>query len=116
MGQRLPDDQMRLYRRIDEALYYIWDPIGVSTSAWARDEYQNYLPHVFTSVMQAMPRTELRDYLVRIESEHMGLGEAPWHEEESGCFRRSPFRAQGSYNRRQQQGEQVGDGDAEEAV
>ncbi len=65
---------MRLYRRIDEALYYIWDPIGVSTSAWARDEYQSYLPHVFTSVMQASSRTELRDYLIRIESEHMGLG------------------------------------------
>lgn len=74
MGQRLPEDQMRLYRRIDEALYYIWDPIGISTSAWARDEYQSYLPQVFAHVMQLSPRSELRDYLIRIEAEHMGLG------------------------------------------
>jgi hypothetical protein len=74
MGQRLPEDQMQLYRRIDEALFYIWDPIGISTSAWGRDEYQSYLPHVFTCIMETTPRAELRDYLIQIETEHMGLG------------------------------------------
>ncbi|MEM7600866.1 MAG: hypothetical protein AAF357_05575 [Verrucomicrobiota bacterium] len=74
MGQKLPDDQIRLYRRIDGVLNYIWDPIGISASAWARDEYQSYVPRVFTSVLQASPRAGLRDYLIHIESEHMGLG------------------------------------------
>ena len=74
MGQKLPDDQMRLYRRIDEALHFIWDPIGISRSAWARDEYQSYLPQIFSRVMQSSSRSELRDYLIGIEADHMGLG------------------------------------------
>ena len=74
MGRKLPEDQMRLYRRIDEALFFIWDPIGVSDSAWARDEYQSYLPAVFRSVMQKSPREELIEHLIELEAIHMGMG------------------------------------------
>ena len=73
MGQKLPEDQMKLYRRIDEVLFYVWDPIGVSPS-WARDEYQSYLPKVFRAVMNNTPRKELRDQLINIEAEYMGMG------------------------------------------
>ena len=74
MGQKLPDDQLQLYRRVDEALFYIWDPIGISRSTWSRDEYQAYLPQVFRMLVDRKPIEEIVSYLVQIESEHMGLG------------------------------------------
>jgi len=49
MGQKLPPKQLELYKRIDEILFYRWDPIGVSDGAWARDEYQSYLPQYLSS-------------------------------------------------------------------
>ncbi len=74
MGQRLPPDQMQLYRRIDEILFYIWDPIGISHTDWPRDEYQSYLPRVFRMVLNKNPKEEIREYLISIEADHMGLG------------------------------------------
>jgi hypothetical protein len=77
MGHRLTDDQLKLYRRIDEILFYIWDPIGISRSNWARDEYQSYLPKVFGMIMEKRPTTDIVDYLVHIEADHMGLERRP---------------------------------------
>ena len=37
MGKKLPPDQLELYKRIDEILFYKWDPIGISDGDWARD-------------------------------------------------------------------------------
>lgn len=73
MGQQLPPDQMSLYRRIDEILFYVWDPIGISRTDWARDEYQAYLPRVFRMVVDQAPTKEVADYLITIEADHMGL-------------------------------------------
>jgi hypothetical protein len=36
MGKKLTPNQMELYKRIDEILFYKWDPIGISDSDWAR--------------------------------------------------------------------------------
>ena len=107
---------MRLYRRIDEALHYIWDPIGVSTSAWARDEYQSYLPQVFSSVMQSSPRSELRDYLIRIEAEHMGLGKRLGMKKRVEAFVDFLFDLKEAIIDNKKDGEQAGTCDAEEAV
>jgi hypothetical protein len=38
------NDELR--RRVDEVLYYVWDPIGVREEPFARYEYENYVPHV----------------------------------------------------------------------
>lgn len=43
MGHKLTDDGLELYRRVDEVLFYVWDPIGVANSPAARDEYYGYL-------------------------------------------------------------------------
>jgi hypothetical protein len=50
MGTKLEGSQLELYRRTDEILHYIWDPIGIGGSPGARDEYDDYLGHVFTLV------------------------------------------------------------------
>ncbi len=52
MGEKLNPQDLALYRAVDEVLHYIWDPIGVSGSPEARDEYQGYLPHVFGLVRE----------------------------------------------------------------
>jgi len=45
MGTKMNADDLRLYKRIDEILYFDWNPIGVS--GLPRDEYQSYLPSIF---------------------------------------------------------------------
>ncbi len=76
MGKKLPPDQMELYKRIDEILYYKWDPIGVSDSDWARDEYQSYLPRVFAYAMESDTPEPIQKYLGVVTTESMGLSSA----------------------------------------
>jgi hypothetical protein len=73
MGERLPPEQAQLYRRVDEVLHYLWDPIGVSRVPHARDEYQSYLPHVFALLIHHAPEAEIIAFLVKTETETMGL-------------------------------------------
>ena len=73
MGQKLPPDQMTLYRRVDEVLTYVWDPIGVREVPQARDEYRSYLPQVFQRVLDAVEAAPIAEYLLAIEAESMGF-------------------------------------------
>jgi hypothetical protein len=72
VGKPLSPVDARLYRLCDEALYYIWDPVGVAGVPEARDEYYAYLPHVF-GLVKARQRPELLRYLRDVSEEHMGL-------------------------------------------
>ena len=69
----LSPHQDELYRRTDEVLHYIWDPIGVAGVPEARDEYDSYLPHVFTLLINTPKTGEIQKYLIKIEEENMGL-------------------------------------------
>ena len=80
MGTKLPPAQLELYRRIDEILFYKWDPIGVSDSAEARDEYQGYLPEVFAMVMDSRQQADIACYLGKVSSQNMGLSPRPDHD------------------------------------
>jgi hypothetical protein len=73
MGQKLPPHQLRLYKRIDEILFYKWDPIGVSDSVEARDEYQSYLPTVFRLVMENDTPEAVANYLHELAWKGIGL-------------------------------------------
>ena len=73
MGQKLPPDQMTLYRRVDEVLTYVWDPIGIREVPQARDEYRSYLPQVFRRVLEASDPAVIADYLLKVEGECMGF-------------------------------------------
>jgi hypothetical protein len=72
MGKRLSPQDARLYRLCDEALYYLWDPIGVVGAPQARDEYDNYLPQVFRLV-KARQRQKLLEYLGHVATGPMRL-------------------------------------------
>jgi hypothetical protein len=58
-----------------------WDPIGLREGDWrdmaGADEYDGYLLHAATRLQHGEPDSELIDYLVNIETEHMGLDASP---------------------------------------
>lgn len=73
MGSNLPSYQLEIYKRIDEILFYKWDPIGVSDSAWARDEYRSYLPRTLSLVLECDSPEKIAGYLTMVTTESMGL-------------------------------------------
>ena len=73
MGTKLSPRDNELYQRVDEVLHYAWDPIGVSWEPNARDEYQGYLPHVFSLLKHSADEETLTKYLASVTTEQMGL-------------------------------------------
>ena len=73
MSHKLSPEQQELYDRVDEVLHYLWDPIGISSDPHARDEYQSYVPVVFSHLLHHYPTQQIIDMLIRTESETMGL-------------------------------------------
>lgn len=66
-------DDNELERRIDEVLFYIWDPIGVSPIPQARCEYRSYVPKVIQLLEQSDDPIGISSYLQQIASARMGL-------------------------------------------
>jgi hypothetical protein len=65
-----PDE---LRRRVDEVLYYVWDPIGVADEPFARAEYDSYVPKVLELLTSQDDPTPIATYLDGVVSERMGL-------------------------------------------
>ena len=72
MGERLSQEDLRLYRLCDEALFYLWDPIGVRHMPYARDEYESYLPETFRLVKQGSRRVLVK-YLLSVTKKQITL-------------------------------------------
>ena len=68
----LSEEQI-LYKQIDNILWREWDPIGINACEQARDEYYGYLPHVFRLKLENADVEAIAQYLVKIETERMGL-------------------------------------------
>ena len=75
LKNKLNPKQKELFTHTDEVLHYLWDPIGVSDSAYARDEYDTHSLQVFKKLIQNNPKEEIIDYLVLTESDSFGLQE-----------------------------------------
>ena len=75
MGQKLPPEQRELYRRVDEVLHYLWDPIGVARVPQARDEYHTYLPQVFSLLQSRAPASDIVDFLVSTQLQTMDISQ-----------------------------------------
>ncbi|WP_454739445.1 hypothetical protein [Cupriavidus necator] len=75
----LTDAELVLYRRVDEVLYYVWDPIGVAHSPAARDEYQAYLLKVFAMLQEGADAPSVAAYLDAVATDRMGLHEKGEH-------------------------------------
>lgn len=72
MGIKLSPREAELYRRCEEILHYVWDPIGVAGVPAARNEYHSYLPQVFTLVRDMAEPKIIENYLGGIEERQMG--------------------------------------------
>jgi hypothetical protein len=77
MGRKLSLFEKELYQRTDEVMHYVWDPIGVNGIPQARDEYDSYLPQVFSMLIERKSEDEIAAYLTGIESKRMGLAPRP---------------------------------------
>jgi hypothetical protein len=73
MNQNPSPADMELYRAVDDVLHYVWDPIGICGIPEARDEYHNYLPHVFGMLQNGSDITAIANYLTIIATETIGL-------------------------------------------
>ena len=65
-----PDE---LEKRIDEVLYYVWDPIGVSYYPHARGEYSSYVPGILQLVLANSPAEKISSHLSDVVRTQMGL-------------------------------------------
>jgi len=66
-------EEFLAYKKIDEILWFDWDPIGVNDIDDARDEYEGYVPEIFNLRKACAGREEIAIYLINIEKERMGL-------------------------------------------
>lgn len=61
-----------LYKKIDDILWFDWDPIGVKDLS-PRDEYQGYVPEIFGLVKAKADRQEIATRLYKLETKNMGM-------------------------------------------
>ena len=61
-----------LENRIDETLFYVWDPIGVSDEPCARSEYNSYTMTILKYTLTEDLK-KITEVLNKIEFESMGL-------------------------------------------
>ncbi|UCF43739.1 MAG: hypothetical protein JSV99_02075 [Planctomycetota bacterium] len=62
-----------LHRRVDEVLFYVWDPIGVNGEPLARGEYESYVPQVVKLVEANDDIRAISKHLAKIVSSRMGM-------------------------------------------
>jgi hypothetical protein len=63
-----------LYEKIREVLIKEWDPIGVQALPEAQDEYDGYIPTLYSMLIaRRSNQVEVYEYLLWLETEHMGL-------------------------------------------
>lgn len=62
-----------LLKYIDEVLHYLWDPIGISDTPEARNEYKSYTNRVYKEVIQNKTLEDIVIILNDIERDRMNL-------------------------------------------
>ena len=63
---KITNQEKELIKRINKVLFCVWDPVGVYTEPEARDEYDSYVPQVFSLLKQSNPSENLKKYLFDI--------------------------------------------------
>ena len=72
MGQKLPADQLQLYKGIDDILWKDWDPIGISGLGGPRDEYHAYLPQSLSLHSKTQHLRKSRNIYTRLLQKEWG--------------------------------------------
>jgi len=66
-------DNKELKRRVDEVLYYVWDPIGVADSPYARREYSGYVGGILRLVEDNDEIEPISSHLFKVVEDQMGI-------------------------------------------
>lgn len=82
MGSKMTENQKNLYKRIDEVIHYMWDPIGIAGTPEARDEYDAYIPQIFKLLIADKDEEEIVKLLRSIEIDRMGISTTKEKKEE----------------------------------
>jgi len=61
-----------LEKRVDEVLFYFWDPIGINEHIEARAEYRSYIPQILDRLGR-ITEVELAELLDSIVTSNMGF-------------------------------------------
>jgi hypothetical protein len=70
------EGQKQLFlQRVDEVLFYVWDPLGVSDAPEARDEYSSYADHMWRMVLGGCSKADISDYLTEVTTERMEVAQ-----------------------------------------
>jgi hypothetical protein len=69
---KMTAEQIKLYKSIDEILWFDWDPIGINEDG-NRSEYFGYLPQVYKLKVEGASKLEIAKYLNAVLIERMGL-------------------------------------------
>lgn len=75
--ERIAKDE--LMHRVDEVLFYVWDPIGVKDAPEARAEYRSYVPQLLELLHSDRSEDEIAGVLDQITTQQMGLGQNHKH-------------------------------------
>ena len=70
-------DENDLFRRIDEVLYYVWDPMDVRSIPAARDEYRVWAPEIYTLVTSDLNADQLSTCLDEVARIWLGVESTP---------------------------------------
>ena len=73
MHDELDQKEKELYKRVDEVLHYVWDPIGIYNCPEARDEYYSYIPQVFSMLKNSKTKSEISAHLSNLTKDQIGL-------------------------------------------
>lgn len=66
-------DNNELLKRVDEIMFYIWDPIEVSPDPYAWAEYESYVAEVRSVVEQNDTVESISEYLARIIKDYIEI-------------------------------------------
>ncbi len=62
-----------LEKRIDEVLFYVWDPLGIGGEPYARAEYRSYVAEIMKVLDQCGSAEAIANALCEIEAQSMAV-------------------------------------------
>lgn len=61
-----------LHTRVDEILFYLWDPLNLAHSTWTRDEFTRYVPDVVKTACSSESPEPIRVLLTHLRTVRLG--------------------------------------------